>query len=122
MVRCKTYKRSSISNPPTYSTEGNKHVLSGVDVVVKGPHAPHVGSTINQPGGIKDHSVSQKAWDEVSHPQAFPPEVPRHQCGNDEANHHYRRLIIPKITLMHTFNLSLNFKGTDWKNKHKKQT
>lgn len=44
----------------TDGTEGNKLVLSGIDVVVIGPHSPHVSCTVDQPGRIKDHSISQQ--------------------------------------------------------------
>lgn len=81
----------------TYSTEGNKFVLSGINTLVVGPHSPHVGSTVDQPGGIKNHGVPQQAWDKISHPQTLAPEVPRHQRGDEEAHHQYGQLVVPEV-------------------------
>ncbi len=44
----------------TDGTEGNKLVLSGIDAVVIRPHSPHVSCTVDQPGRIKGHGVSQQ--------------------------------------------------------------
>lgn len=74
----------------TNGTEGNKLVLSGIDVVVIGPHSPHVSCTVDQPGRIKDHSVSQQTRDKVTGQKTLFPKVPRYKRGEEKAHQHHR--------------------------------
>lgn len=74
----------------TNGTKGNKRILSGIDVGVIGPHSPHVSCTVDQPGRIKDHSVSQQARDKVTGRETLFPKVPRYTRGDKKAHHHHR--------------------------------
>lgn len=74
----------------TNGTEGNKLVLSGIDVVVVGPHSPHVSGAVDQPGRIKDHGVSQQTRDQVCSPKTLLPKEPRYQGWDEKAHHHHR--------------------------------
>lgn len=85
--------RSCVSH--TYSTECDKRVLPGADVLVIGPVSPHMSCTVDQPGSVKHHRVPQQTWDEVRNPQRLPPQQPRHDCGDKEAHEQHRRLVIP---------------------------
>lgn len=62
----------------TYSAEGNKSVLPGVDGAVVGPVSPHVRGAVDQPGGVEHKRVSEEGRDEIRHPQRLTPHVPRH--------------------------------------------
>lgn len=79
----------------TYSAERDKLVLPGVDVLVIGSVSPHVSRAVDQPGGVQHQGVPQQSWDEVRHPQRLPPQVPRHEHGDEEAHEQHRRLVIP---------------------------
>lgn len=81
----------------TYSAERDKLVLPWVDALVIGPVAPHVGGAVDQPGGVQHQGVPQQGWDEVRHPQRLPPQVPRHEHGDEEAHEQHRRLVIPGV-------------------------
>lgn len=79
----------------TYSAERDKLVLPGVDVLVIGPVPPHVRRTVDQPGGIQHQGVPQQSGDEVRHPQRLPPQITRHEHGDEEAHEQHGRLVIP---------------------------
>lgn len=79
----------------TYSAERDKLVLPWVDVLVIGPVSPHVSRAVDQPGGVQHQGVPQQSGDEVRHPQRLPPQVKRHEHGDEEAHEQHRHLVIP---------------------------
>lgn len=79
----------------TYSAERDKLVLPGVDVLVIGPVPPHVSRTVDQPGGVEHQGVPQQGRDVERHPQGLPPQVPRHEHGDEEAHEQHGHLVMP---------------------------
>ena len=60
----------------THCAECHEAVLPGVDALVVWPVAPHVCSTVNQPGSIEHQGVAHEAGHEVAHCQGLAPQVP----------------------------------------------
>lgn len=79
-----------------YSSESHSQVLHRVDVLVVRLVAPHVGSAVDQPGGVQAQGVAQDGGQEVGIPQALPPEVPRHHSWYHKAAEHHQRLVNPR--------------------------
>lgn len=80
----------------TYGTKGHKWIFPRVNGLVIWPVAPHMRSAVDQPGCIEHHGEPQKSRNKITHSQGLPPEVPGYDCGNDEAEQHYRKLVVPK--------------------------
>lgn len=73
----------------THCPEGDYHVLCRVDTLVIGPHAPHVGCTVDQPGSIEPHHIAKNGAQVEGVPQTLTPEVPWHPGRHHEANKHH---------------------------------
>lgn len=81
----------------THSSQRNQDILSGLNVLVIWAISKHVGSAVHQPGGIEHYGITQKSGHVQAVSKSFTPEIPGHECGQDEAHQQDGGFVVPPL-------------------------